>query len=413
MKIQLTIIMKKVPSFAKWPIWDEEDIKIVTEVIKSGKWWCGAPNAHEGENVWNFQTEFAKFHQVKHAFACTNGTHAIEICLMALGIGRGDEVIVSDWTFVASASAVVSVGAVPILCDVNADTFLIEPTEIEKLITPRTKAIVCVHLGGMPCDMEALLKIAKTHDLKIIEDCAHAHGSSLQNKMVGTWGDCGTFSFQASKVINAGEGGAIICNDDELALRIYQVLDSGRLPGKWFYDHFAYGSDFRLGEMNAALLRTQLKKYPAQFQLRNKNAMYLNSKLKEIPGVSPQKRLDAVSGCANYVYPVYFNPDYFGGIDYHVMYRELEERGIPTDACYPPLHILDLFNNVKLLPNIDYSQANWGREKSQSHNFPVVEKLHRNAFQLDQRVLLSTQDALDYIIVQIKNIQLKYAKKAN
>ncbi|MHA1618810.1 MAG: DegT/DnrJ/EryC1/StrS family aminotransferase, partial [Promethearchaeota archaeon] len=180
--------MSKQPKFVEWPIWDETDVKTVSDVIKSGKWWCGAPESHVGENVWEFQQDFSKFLNISHVFACTNGTHAIEIALMALRIGRGDEVIVSDWTFVASASAVVSVGAVPIFCDIDPETFLLNPDLIENLITERTKAIICVHLGGMPCDMEKILQVAKAHDLRVIEDSAHAHGSKYKGKSVGSWG---------------------------------------------------------------------------------------------------------------------------------------------------------------------------------------------------------------------------------
>ena len=402
--------MKKQPNFVEWPIWDETDVKIVSDVIKSGKWWCGAPQNHVGENIWKFQKEFSTFLNIKHVFACTNGTHAIEIALMALKIGRGDEVIVSDWTFVASASAVVSVGAVPIFCDIDPETFLLNPDLIENLITERTKAIICVHLGGMPCDMEQILQIAKVHDLRVIEDCAHAHGSQYKGKSVGSWGDCGTFSFQGGKVLNSGEGGAIVCNDDSLALQIYEVLDSGRQPGKWFYDHFSYGSDFRLGELNAALLRTQLKKYPEQLQTRNSNAIYLSKQLQQIHGVYPQKIPEEVNQCARYVFPVYFDPEQFGGMDYTQMYKELKEAGIPTDACYPPLHKLDLFVDIKLLPHIDYSNANWGGEKSNPENFPVITKIHKNAFELSHRVLLSERESLDFIVETIKNIQQKYAK---
>ncbi|MHA1561056.1 MAG: DegT/DnrJ/EryC1/StrS family aminotransferase [Promethearchaeota archaeon] len=397
-----------IPKFREWPIWTDEDVEAVADVVRTGQWWCGAPESHAGEQVWKFQEEFAKFQEVNHAFACTNGTHAIEIALMALGIGIGDEVIVSDWTFLASGSAVVSVNAVPIFCDIDTETFLMDPEILESLVTERTKAIICVHLGGMPCEMDRIMEIARKFNLKVIEDCAHAHGSKYKGKMVGTWGDCGTFSFQASKVITAGEGGAIVCKDDDLAKKIYSVLDSGRKPGKWFYDHFSYGSDFRLGEMNAALLRVQLKRYPQQLQLRNDNALYMNEKLSEIPGVHPQKRSDDVQSCAQYVYPVYFDPEFFGGIGYKKMYEELEKARIPADACYPPLHSLDLFKDVDLMPNVDYSNANWGREKSKPSNFPNIEKIHANAFELDHRIFLSNQKALDYVVETIKKIQQKY-----
>ena len=399
--------MKTKPTFAEWPIWDETDVNAVAAVIKSGQWWCGAPEDHKGLNVWKFNEEFAKFLDVKHAWACTNGTHAIEIALMALGIGAGDEVIVSDWTFLASGSAVVAVNAVPIFCDIDPETFLIDPEKIKPLITERTKGIICVHLGGMPCDMDAITTIAKEHNLKVIEDCAHAHGSKYKGKCLGAWGDIGTFSFQASKILTAGEGGALVCTDDDLSQSIYSVLDSGRIPGKWFYDHFSYGSDFRISEFNAALLRVQLKRYPEQLALRNESAKYLNSKLQAIPGVFPQKRGADVDACGQYVYPVYFDPAQFGELDSVGMNKLLEEAGVPIDATYPPLHQLDCFKDVNLMPGVDYSAANWGGEKSDPKYFPVVEKIFKNSFQLDQRVFLSDRSALDYIVEVLMQIQQK------
>jgi len=232
--------------FPHWPQWDEEDVKAVSDVIKSGQWWVGAPATHKGENAWKFQEEFARCNESKYAFACTNGTHAIEIALAALGVGLGDEVITPVTSFVATASAVVAVNAVPIFCDVDKDTFNIDASKIESLITPRTKAIVVVHLGGMPCEMDKICDIAKKHNLRVVEDCAHAHGSKYKGKRVGNWGDAGTFSMQASKVLTSGEGGAIVCNDDKVAEAIYAYLDAGRQVGKYFYDHYSYGSNFRI-----------------------------------------------------------------------------------------------------------------------------------------------------------------------
>jgi dTDP-4-amino-4,6-dideoxygalactose transaminase len=400
-----------VPHFVEWPIWDKEDEKAVLDVLHSGKWWCGAPKSHAGENVWKFQEEFAKMNESKYCFAVTNGTHAIEIPLIAMGVGLGDEVIVPEMTFVASASAVVAANAVPIMCDIDPETFNIDANKIEALITPRTKAIIAVHLGGMPCEMDKICEIAKKHKLFVIEDCAHGHMSRYKGKNTGNWGDVGTYSFQASKVMTCGEGGAIVCNDDKLAEKIYGVADAGRIAGEWFYSHFSYGSNFRLGEFQAALLRTQLKKYPAQLKKRNEAAVWLNAELAKIPGVHPQARKPGVEACANYVYAVYYEPDKFGGIEYKQMYKELEEAGIPTDAFYPQLDQLGLFKDVKLRKGIDYSKANWGGEKSGPGKFPVVERISKSFFELPQELLLSDQTALQYVVDTVKAIQKKYSKK--
>jgi len=346
---------KKVPKliFPKWPVYDENDINTIVNVIKSGKWWCGSPGAHDGENVWSFQEEFAKFQEAKHCIAVCNGTVAIESALMALNIGLGDEVIVSDYSFVASASAVVATNAVPIFCDINPKTFLMDIDKIEPLITKRTKAIIPVHLGGNPVDMESLVEIAKEFNLFIVEDCAHAHGSRFKGRRVGNWGEAGTFSFQASKLITSGEGGAIICNSDSLSEKIYSYIDCGRKTNEYFYSHFTYGSNYRMGEFQAAIARNQLKKFPELHKLRNKNAQYLSNKLNEIEGIQVMELTPGTDECGYYVFPIIFDPKEFRGISKGEIYKYLNQIGVPTDDSYPPLHRLDCFKNITLKKNIE------------------------------------------------------------
>jgi dTDP-4-amino-4,6-dideoxygalactose transaminase len=264
---------KKKGRFPEWPVWDKGDARAVEAVVRSGDWWCGAPGAPAGGSVWEFQKEFRAFQEARRCIAVSNGTVAIELALLALGVGLGDEVILSDYTFVASASAVVSVNAVPVFCDIDPGTLLMDVDKAESLITPRTKAIIVVHLGGNPVDMQRLLPLAARHGVGVVEDCAHAHGSRYRGRRVGSWGDAGTFSFQASKVLTAGEGGAVVCRDDRLADRIYTLSDCGRRRGEYFYSHYEYGSNYRMSEFEAALLRTQLARFPAQHRLRNENAL--------------------------------------------------------------------------------------------------------------------------------------------
>ncbi|MBN2155069.1 MAG: DegT/DnrJ/EryC1/StrS family aminotransferase [Candidatus Lokiarchaeota archaeon] len=394
--------------FPLWPQWDKEDVDIVTGVIKSGKWWAGSPANHCGEHFWEFQKEFAEFCEVKHAFAVTNGTHALEIALQALDIGLGNEVIVPDMTFFASASCVVSVNAVPIFAEIDRETFNIDDKKIETLITERTKAIITVHLGGMPAHMGRICEIAKKHDLFVIEDSAHAQGSRYMGKRMGTWGDIGTFSFQASKVLTSGEGGAVITNNDDLAHKIYSIIDCGRKEGKRSYDHFTYGSNYRLSELCCALLRSQLKKFPKQHAQRNRNAQYLRKRLNEIEGIMCQKREKHVQECANYVFPFVFEPDKFGNISKQQFYDYLNNNGIPTDDTYPPLHGLKCFKNIKLRKGIDYSSANWGGKKSDDVNFPVTSEVSSRLIELPQELLLSDQSQLDYVVETIKNLQQSF-----
>lgn len=389
----------------QWPVWDQEDLAAVTEVVKSGQWWCGAPLNQAGKNLWAFQEEFARFQETTHCIAVMNGTVAIEVVLLALGIGLGDEVIVPDYTFVASASAVVATNAVPIFCDIDRETLVMDAHTAETLITPRTKAIIAVHLGGNPVDMERLNEIADRHKLYLIEDCAHAHGSRYKGKRVGNWSAAGTFSFQASKIMTAGEGGAIVCNDDALADAIYSISDCGRRKGAYFYEHYQYGANYRLSEFHAALLRTQLRRFPQQHARRNEHAHYLAERLNAIDGIQVMRPTPGTDELGYYVYPFVFDPACFGQISKAEFQQRLRQAGIPTAGNYPPLHTLDCFKQIALRKGIDYSAANWGGAKSEDHYFPVVTEVYEHSIQFPQQLLLAEQNQLDEVVEFIRNMR--------
>ena len=393
--------------YPKWPIYNDKEIIALTEVIKSGEWWCGAPGAHQGNNVWAFQEEFAQLQGSKYCVAVCNGTVAIEAALMALDVGLGDEVIVSDYTFVASASAIIATNAVPIFCDINPNTLVMDSYKVEELITERTKAIIPVHLGGNPVNMDHLMEIALKYDLKVVEDCAHAHGSDFKGKKVGNWGDAGTFSFQASKVLTCGEGGAIICNSEELADNIYSYIDCGRKKNQYFYKHYSYGTNYRMTEYQAAVLRAQLKKFPDQHKLRNENALYLMKKLNDIEGIKTMKPTPGTTSLGWYVFPIVFESKEFGGITKSEFYKKLNRNGIPTDDCYPPLHSLDCFKTPNLKKGIDYSKANWGGEKSLNRNFPIVSDIYSRSIEFPQEMFLANRENLDNVVAFIKSLKEK------
>ena len=239
----------KTKPFPAWPQFDERERQALLGVLDSGVWW-----RTPGTQTAKFEREFAAFHQARHGVAVTNGTHALEVALLALGVGPGDEVIVPDYTFVATASAVLMTGAVPVLVDVRPDTYCIDCDQSEAAIGPRTKAVIPVHMGGHPADLDRLTDIAARRGLELIEDCAHAHGSQWRGRAVGTFGRMGTFSFQQSKLMTAGEGGIIITNDDNTERLLRSVHDCGRMPGQWFYSHYIYGSNYRLSEWQGAIL---------------------------------------------------------------------------------------------------------------------------------------------------------------
>jgi dTDP-4-amino-4,6-dideoxygalactose transaminase len=384
---------KRKPKFPGWPVWDREEIQSVSQALRSGQWWAGAPTAQAGKNIWEFQKEFAAFQESKHCIAVANGTVAIEAVLMSLGIGMGDEVIVPDYTFVASASAVIAVNAVPIFCDIDPETLVMDVSQVETLISERTRAIVAVHLGGNPVDMELLCNIGSKHGVAVVEDCAHAHGSRFRGRRV------------ASKILTAGEGGAIVCNDDQLARRVYSLSDCGRYIGAYFYEHYQYGGNYRMSEFNAAVLRAQLRRFPEQHRLRNANARNLTEKLNAIRGIRVMKPTAGTDEIGYYVYPFLFDPAAFSGISKEEFRHKLEKAGIPTVDCYPPLHRLICFRKRNLRKGIDYSRANWGGRLSDDSRFPVVADVYSRSIQLPHEVLLADAHHIDYITAVIENLQ--------
>src|SRR5216110_1257843 len=264
--------------FPEWPQYDENERRALNEVLESRIWW-----RTPGTRTLEFEQAFAKFHGARHGIAVTNGTAALEVAIAALGIGQGDEVILPNFTFVATASAVLFANALPVLVDVAPETYCIDPDLVEAAITSRTKAIIAVHMGGHPADLDRLSEIARRHNLSLVEDSSHAHASECRGRRIGTFGAAGTFSFQSSKLMTAGEGGMIISNDDDFERQARSVHDCGRMPGEWFYSHFSYGSNYRLSEWQGAILNVQLGRLDEQTRRRHQNARVLDKLLCEIP----------------------------------------------------------------------------------------------------------------------------------
>ncbi|MEP6756050.1 MAG: DegT/DnrJ/EryC1/StrS family aminotransferase, partial [Chthonomonadales bacterium] len=263
-----------------WPIYDTLEEQALLETLHSGNWW-----SVEGKKVAEFEAKFSAFMGAEHGTCVTNGSAAIEVALRALGIGCGDEVLVPPYTFVATASSVLAMGATPIFVDVEPGSLNIDPNRLEEAITPRTKAIIPVHIGGRPADMDGVLKVANKRGLAVLEDAAQAHGAEWNGRRVGALGDCGTFSFQASKNLNSGEGGIVLSNDKALADNIWSVANVGRRREGVWYEHATLGSNYRLTEFQAAILLAQMTRLPGQIARRSVAAAALNEMLTQIPGI--------------------------------------------------------------------------------------------------------------------------------
>ena len=249
--------------FPDWPVFDEREIEAVTEVVRSGKW-----GELVGTKVIEFQRAFAAFQQAKHGVCVVNGTAALQVAMRALGLRPDDEIITTSYTFIATPNAALSLGAVPVFVDIDPDTYLIDPSRIEDAISERTRAIMPVHLFGCSCDMDAILDIARRHHLAVLEDACQAWGAEWNGRRVGALGELGTFSFQSSKNINAGEGGMIVTNDDALEDLVWSLHNVGRRRGGEWYEHVRVGWNYRMTEFQAAILLVQLTRLPEHMATR-------------------------------------------------------------------------------------------------------------------------------------------------
>ncbi|MCA9232299.1 MAG: DegT/DnrJ/EryC1/StrS family aminotransferase [Planctomycetales bacterium] len=393
----------KTKPFPAWPQYDQREQQALIDVLESRKWW-----RTEGTCVTKFEQEFAAFHGAKHGIAITNGTHALEVALAALGVVPGDEVIVPDSTFVATASSVLFAGAMPVMVDICRDTECIDPDLVEAAITPRTKGIIPVHLGGHPADLDRLTEIASRHGLFLLEDCAHAHGSEWNGKKVGTHSVAGTFSFQSSKLMTAGEGGIIITNDDEVERNLRSVHDCGRLPGEWFYSHFAYGSNYRLSEWQGAVLQAQLERLDQQTRLRDANGAMLDRLLAEIPGITPQARDPRCTLNGHYAYIFHFDNSEFAGISTERFTAAMNAEGIRSQAPYPEVHKLDMFQNGAYKSRLSGSQAEEEHAFLRA-DYPNSRRAATEDYWIPQYCLLGDEQDMEEIVAAIKKIQANAA----
>ena len=385
--------------FPDWPIYDDLERDALNEVLESREWW-----RTEGTKTLEFEQRFAAYHQAKHGIAVTNGTHAIEVALAAAGIGPGDEVIVPNATFVATASAVLFAGALPVPVDVSADSYCIDPELAEAAINENTKAIIAVHLGGRPADMDQLTAVAKKYDIALLEDAAHAHGSEWRGRKVGAFGIGGTFSFQASKTITAGEGGMIISNDDGFERLARSTHDCGRMPGEWFYSHYIYGSNYRLSEWQGAVLLAQLTRLDEQTARRNANGRLLDRMLGEIAGITPQSHDARVTRNGHYAYIFHIDTRAFAGISNEQFVDALEAEGIPTQAPYPPIHKLDVFTSGAYRDRLSGAQAQTNHDFLMD-GFPNSLRGSDQTVWITQNALLGDEEDMTEIVAAIQKIQ--------
>jgi dTDP-4-amino-4,6-dideoxygalactose transaminase len=317
----------------RWPVFGQEEEELLLAALRSGVW-----GSIDGTYVKRFEQEFAEVHDARHGVATVNATMGLSIALKAIGIQPGDEVLVPPYTFIATASAALMLGAIPVFVDVDPETLLIDPAGIDAAVTPRTKAIVPVHHGGSPADMDGVMAAAARHGLKVVEDAAQAHGAAWRGRPVGAIGDIGVFSFQSSKPVNAGEGGIMLTDDDTLDELMWSLRNVGRRRGGAWYEHVRLGWNLRLTEFQAAVLIGQLQRMPEQQAHRTASAAYLDAELARIPGVAPVRVPDGVTAHSWYTYHWRWLGAADGGLPKPLFAEALAAEGIPVFAGYVPLN---------------------------------------------------------------------------
>lgn len=330
----------------KWPLFDDKEKRALTEVLETGKW-CSLGGDPQWSKVAQFEREFAKWNKAKYAIATTSGTSALVLALKASGIEAGDEVIVPAVTFIASATSVILANAIPIFVDIDPETYQISPAAIESAITNRTKAIIPVHYGGYPADMDKIREIAKRYNLLIIEDAAEAHGSEWKEEKVGSIGNAGCFSFQMGKPLTCGEGGAVLTDDEVLRDKCYSYGDLGRKIGGGRYVHYIPAGNHRMSEFLGALLLVQLTRLKEQTEIRYKNGEYFAKKLEEIEGIRSLKRDPRVTKRGYYFYFLRYDSSKWRGIHRDKFIKALKAEGVPCGTAHnQPLYKNPLFREM-------------------------------------------------------------------
>jgi len=387
--------------FPAWPIYGQEEADQLLEALNSGVWGINGQKQEE------FAQKFAEFCGAKYGVMVTNGTHTLKLALEAMDIGPGDEVIVPASTWQATASSVLDVNAVPVLVDVDPDTYTIDPAAIEAAITSKTRCIIPVHLYGRVCDMDAIMDIAKRYNLKVLEDCAHQHGSEWRGQKVGTIGNAGSFSLQSSKVMNTGEGGIVVTNDPKIYYRLQSMKSCGReVINEEGEKVSTQSGNFRPSEFAAAVGIAQLSRLQKQIEKREESEKYLEEKLQHIPGLGFLRHDDRITQQSIYWLPIKFKPEQWG-VDRMAFIRAVRaemENSIDLNRPYVPLtdsYLYRPFSKKTHKLSDEYCQ----KINPARYNTPVVEYAFQTEFVgIPHRFLLAEKSELDKFIAAVQKV---------
>ena len=387
--------------FPSWPVIAENEEQAWMKVLRGGKW-----NRLDGDCARQFEETWAATLGAKHCLATANGTSALIISLNALGVGPGDEVIVPPYTFVATINAVLMQHAIPVFVDTDPETFQIDARKIEAAITERTRCILPVHLGGSPADMDTILEIGRKHNLPVLEDACQAHLAEWRHRKVSTLGALGCFSFQASKNLNSGEGGAILTNDTDLYRVCQSFHNNGRGNTGSGFGYVRNGANLRITEFQAVLLTEQLKRVEEQSRRREQNAAYLTKQLAEIPGIRPARMYPGATRNAYHLYMFRYDKAAFANLPRAQFLKALEAEGIPCSGGYSPL------NKEPFLKNTFDSRAYRAiypakrlDEWIERNHCPANDQLCEEAVWFTQTMFIGPREDMDQIADAVRKIQ--------
>jgi dTDP-4-amino-4,6-dideoxygalactose transaminase len=392
--------------FTAWPIFDSKDERRLLRALRSGKW-----GKLHGPEVAEFERRFAAAHGCRHGIGVVNGTVSLRLGLLAGGIQAEDEVIVPPYTFFSTASAVIEANAVPVFADIDLNTFNLDPRAVAAAITPRTRALIPVHFAGQPADMDALMALAAKHNLLVIEDAAHAHGASYQNRPAGSLGHLGSFSFQSSKNLTAGEGGIITTNDDRLAAACRSMHSCGRVEGGLWYEHHVISGNYRLGEFQGAVLNTQLARLEAQTRTRDRNGQHLAARLARLPGIHPQQRPPDCTRHSYHLFMLRLEAEAFGAPRAAVL-KALQAEGIPCSGGYGfSLPQQPMFRNRAFGPFIPKARRRLNYAKVRCPNSDLI--CREQGLWIEQSVFLGPRRDMDDIARAFEKIHEQRAVLAD
>ena len=408
-------------TWPEWPYRNQQIYDNLMETAKSGKWSrIDRPNSR----VSTWENDFKGLIGTNYCVATGSGTQSLNTALFALNIGPGDEVITSPYTDMGTVSAIITCHALPVLADLDPNTYQLDPNDIEKKITPRTKAIVPVHMLGFPADMDRIMAIARKHNLLVVEDACQSHLVSYKGKKLGTFGQLGCFSFQSSKQISCGEGGAVVGNDEKLMDEVYAVMNHGtaKTPrkdanGKVLGVHVTIGPKYRMNEFQAAVLQGQLSTIQERFDKRWENGQYLTAQLKDFPGLKVQKQYPGTENGAYYLFGMSYQQDAFDGITRNQFLKAINAEGIGLSGYIANgLHREPWVDNIAARKSYRsvYGEARMKQWREQIKHMPNCDKVCAEMAGLySVGVLLGTKKDMDSIVEAIMKVYKNRSKLKN